>query len=314
MLSDTLFLLWLRAHQEFLARPTAPADWWASPHENVLGGRDLQRQEQGTWLGITKQGRLAVLTNFREEGIIKPEARSRGAMVNAFLTQPPYGSDGTEQFIHDLVAVDGFKGVGGFSLVCGKVGQPLAVISNRTPNVEGTAWILKDRGETIGLSNAAFDNRSWPKVVRGETLLSSAIKQHLSEQTSQASLIEQLFRILDDDTLPRKPDDFPWDSYVEELRKSIFIPVIGGEGAEESRAEDLAAANSKQHVNVEDSTRKAKPKNEIDGAYGTQKQTVVLADHQGRVTFIERTLYDASGRVMEAPGRDRTFQFDIQGW
>ena len=235
-------------------------------------------------------------------------------MVNAFLTQPPHGSDGTEQFIHDLVDGDGLKGVGGFSLVCGKVGQPLAVISNRTPNVEDTAWILKDRGETVGLSNAAFDNRSWPKVVRGEALLSSAIKHHVSEQKSQASLIEQLFRILDDDTLPRKPDDYPWDAYVKELRKSIFIPVIGGEGAEESRAEDLAAANSKQHVNVEDSTKRAKSKNEVDGAYGTQKQTLVLADHQGRVTFIERTLYDASGKSMEAPGRDRTFQFEIQGW
>ena len=314
MLSDALSLLSLRAYQEFLARPTAPADWWASPHGNVLGGRDLQRQEQGTWLGITKQGLLAVLTNFREEGVIKPEARSRGAMVNAFLTQPPDGSGGTEQFIHDLVDSDGLKGVGGFSLVCGKVGQPLAVISNRTPNVEDTAWIVKGRGETIGLSNAAFDNRSWPKVVRGEALLSSAIKQHLLEQTSQASFIEQLFRILDDDTLPRKPHDYPWDTYVKELRKSIFIPVIGGEGAEESRAEDLAAANSKQHVRVEDSTKRAQSKNEVDGAYGTQKQTVVLADYQGRVTFIERTLYDASSKVMEAPGRDRTFRFDIQGW
>ena len=235
-------------------------------------------------------------------------------MVNAFLTQPRYRSDSTEQFIHDLVDGDGLKGVGGFSLVCGKVGQPLAVISNRTPNVENTAWTVKDRGETIGLSNAALENRSWPKVVRGEALLSSAIKQHLSEQTSQASLIEQLFRILDDDTLPRKPDDYPWDTYVQELRKSVFIPVIGSEGAEESRAEDLAAANSKQHVNVEDSTTSTKPKNETDGAYGTQKQTIVLVDQQGRVTFIERTLYDASGKVMEAPGRDRTFQFEIQSW
>ena len=235
-------------------------------------------------------------------------------MVNAFLTQPPHASASTEDFIHDLVEGEGLKGVGGFSLVCGKVGGPLAVVSNRTPNVEGTAWIAKDQGETIGLSNAAFGNRSWPKVSRGEALLSSAIKQHVSEQRSQASFIEHLFRILDDDTLPRKPSNFPWDSYVQELRKSIFIPAIGGEDAERSRAEDLAAAKSDRHVNVENAAKAVETKPDSDSIYGTQKQTVVLVGRQGRVTFVERTLYDASGRATAAPDRDRAFQFDIEGW
>lgn len=306
-------LVLINNRDEFLARPTAPANWWASPNENVLGGRDLQRKEQGTWLGITKEGRVAVLTNFREEGVIKPEARSRGAMVNAFLTQPQ-SLDGTEKFIHDLVEDEGLKGVGGFSLVCGKVGEPLAVISNRTPNVEDTAWIPKDKGETIGLSNAAFGNRSWPKVARGEALLSSAIKQNLSEQASQASFTEHLFRILGEDILPRKPKDYPWDSYVQELRKSIFIPAIGGEGAEESRAEDLAAAKNDQHVNVQNVTKAPEQEHELDGVYGTQKQTVVLVDRRGRVNFVERTLYDATGKATVAPDRDRAFQFDIEGW
>ena len=235
-------------------------------------------------------------------------------MVNAFLTQPPHSPEGTENFINDLVKDEGLNGVGGFSLVCGKVGEPLAVISNRTPNVEGTAWLAKDKGETIGLSNAAVGNRSWPKVFRGEALLSSAIEQDLSEQRSQASLIERLFLILDDDMLPRKPSDYPWDSYVQELRKSIFIPAIGGEGAERSKAEDLAAAKSDQHVNVEDAAKVAETKHDLDSMYGTQKQTIVLVSRQGRVTFVERTLYDATGRATAAPDRDRAFQFDIDGW
>ncbi|CAD6579570.1 MAG: hypothetical protein ASARMPRED_009182 [Alectoria sarmentosa] len=307
-------LILINNRDEFLTRPTAPANWWVSPNDNVLGGRDLQRKEQGTWLGITKQGRIAVLTNFREEGAIKPEARSRGAMVNAFLTQPPQSSNGTEKFVHDLVEDEGLKGVGGFILVCGRVGEPLAVISNRTPNVEDTTWIAKDKGETIGLSNAALGNRSWPKVIRGEALLSSAIKQNLSEQKSQASFTKHLFHILGDDTLPRRPKDYSWDSSVQELRKSIFIPAIGGEGAERSRAEDLAAAKSDQHVNVENGTKAAVTKHDLDGVYGTQKQTVVLVDRRGRVTFMERTLYDATSKATVAPDRDRAFQFDIEGW
>ena len=240
-------------------------------------------------------------------------------MVNAFLTQPPHCLGGTEKFIHGLVDGEGLKGVGGFSLVCGKVGEPLAVISNRTPNVADTAWIATEKGETIGLSNAVLGNRSWPKVIRGEALLSSAIKQNLSEQNlseqeSQASFTEHLFHILSDDMLPRKPQDCPWHSYVQELRKSIFIPAIRPEGAEESIAEDLAAAHNNQHVNVHESQETVESTYELDATYGTQKQNVVLVDRRGRVTFVERTLYDATGKETVAPDRDRTFQFDIEGW
>ena len=235
-------------------------------------------------------------------------------MVNAFLTQPPHSPHGTKRFVQDLVDGEGLNDVGGFSLVCGKVGEPLAVISNRTPDVEGTAWIARATGETIGLSNAAFGNRSWPKVLKGEALLSSAIEQDLSEQRSQTSLIEKLWRILDDDTLPRMPRDFPWSAYMQELRKSIFIPAIGGEGADQSRAENLAAGKSDQCISVESAAEATETKHDISGVYGTQKQTVVLVDHQGRVTFIERTLYDGSGRATAAPDRDRAFHFDIEGW
>lgn len=238
------------------------------------------------------------MTNFREEGSIKPEARSRGALVNAFLTQPAYSPHGTKKFVRDLVDGEGLKDVGGFSLVCGKVGEPLAVISNRTPDVEGTAWILGDRSETIGLSNAAFGNRSWPKVSKGEALLSSAIEYDLSGQRSQISLIEKLWRILDDDTLPRNPKD-----QMQELRKSIFIPTFGGGGVDQSGAEGMTAV-----------TKAAETEHDVSGVYGTQKQTVVLVDHQGRVTFIERTLYDGSGRATAAPDRDRAFHFSIEGW
>ena len=235
-------------------------------------------------------------------------------MVNAFLTQPIHSSDGTEKFIQNLVEGDGLNGVGGFSLVCGKVGEPLAVISNRTPNVEEIAWIAKSKEETIGLSNAIFGNRSWPKVIKGEALLSSAIRRDLLEPRSQASLIEELFHILSDDTLPRKPSDVSWDSYVQELRKSIFIPVFGGEGVEESKAEDLAAGRGDQHIDVENVTNLAETTNGDGGPYGTQKQTVVLVSHQGRVTLVERTLYDARGKTLLTPDRDRAFRFDIEGW
>ena len=48
---------------EFYERQTQPAHWWED-HQEVLGGRDLQAG--GTWMGLTKGGRFAALTNYRE--------------------------------------------------------------------------------------------------------------------------------------------------------------------------------------------------------------------------------------------------------
>ncbi len=296
-----------------MSRPTAPANWWGAPNGNVLGGRDLLRKEQGTWLGVTKQGRIAVLTNFREEGAIQLEARSRGAMVNAFLSQPANSPDGTENFIESLVKGEGLKGVGGFSLVCGRVGEPLAVISNRTPSVERVTWIAGDQEKTIGLSNAAFADRSWPKVLDGEKLLSSAIRESIASHASKASFIEDMFKLLSVDTLPTRSSGMGWNSHVKELRNSIFIPAIGGDVADVS-AEDLAAARSDQHMTTTDELRKENSEDHQSGVYGTQKQTVVLVDHRGRITFVERTLHDATGRSMTPEDRDRLFEFDVEGW
>lgn len=269
------------------------------------------RNEQGTWLGITRQGRIAVLTNFREEGTIQLEARSRGAMVNAFLTQPADSMDRTERFVESLVEGEGLKGVGGFSLVCGKVGEPLAVVSNRTPSIESTTWIAKDRGETVGLSNAAFADRSWPKVLDGETMLSAAIMESVKCNAPKTSFIEDMFHLLSADTLPKRSEGRSWNSYVKELRNSIFIPTVGGVAVDNTSAEDIAAAKSDQLV-IAKNENKRDHNDGQSGLYGTQKQTVVLVDHQGRVTFVERTLYDATGRSASTEQRDRLFEFNIE--
>ena len=61
---------------ELYARPTAPAQFWADAPQ-VLAGRDLEAG--GTWLGVTRGGRFAALTNVREPGVRpSPNARSRG--------------------------------------------------------------------------------------------------------------------------------------------------------------------------------------------------------------------------------------------
>ncbi|KAL8715101.1 MAG: hypothetical protein Q9220_001058 [cf. Caloplaca sp. 1 TL-2023] len=298
-------LIVISNRDEYLTRPTAPAEFWKAPDDQVLGGRDLLRLVQGTWLGITRQGRLAVLTNFREEGQIIQEARSRGAIANAFLTQDKNSSVDTADFARNLLEGDGVTGVGGFSLVCGKVGQPLAVISNRTPDVDGVTWIARERGQTVGLSNAAFDNRSWPKVLEGEKLLQSTIESSLERWDTEEVFVEELMKLLSTDSLPKREQGQGFESYVKELRHSIFIPAVGGEGADLTPADEIAASNSEEPMRVHAG------KHGLSGMYGTQKQTVILVRHDGSITFVERTLYDQDAQPVSGYEKDRTFRFEI---
>ena len=265
-----------------------------------MAGRDLLRAEQGTWLGITREGRLAVLTNFREEGDSKPEAKSRGALVNAFLTQPADNEEAsTEDFVKSVVSEDGLKGFGGFSLVCGRVGEALAVFSNRTPDVGGVSWIGGTKAETVGLSNATIGDRSWTKVTEGENLVAKVIEEDVAANGSKEALVDALFRVLSRDTLPQFQRDLGWESQVKELRKSIFIPAVNKKEHSSAGAQDLAAADTSEQLNVHNPEEIDTESLGMSGAYGTQKQTIILATHDGQISFVERTMYDSAGNSVD---------------
>ena len=63
---------------EFYERPAAPATFWKDAPD-LLAGRDLK--SCGTWLGITKTGKIAIVTNFRDPYAVKDDATSRGELV-----------------------------------------------------------------------------------------------------------------------------------------------------------------------------------------------------------------------------------------
>jgi uncharacterized protein with NRDE domain len=253
-------------------------------------------------LGLTKQGRLACLTNYRESGVLVYGTKSRGGLPKAFLTLSPSSTQSTEGFARHMVEEVGVGDVGGFSLVFGRLskrnicapeGEGLAIISNRTEDASATTWICGKPGEIQGLSNSHFGDRSWPKVVEGEKRLRETIQEHTAGNSSKEDLLNALFEILSHDTLPHRQDGQDWDTYVYQLRNSIFIPRIG----------------KQEESSVDNAGRIAKTDSE---AYGTQKQTVILVDSKGTATYVERTLYDDHGR----PTNDdiQQYEFEIEGW
>src|ERR1700690_4126689 len=93
---------------EFHARPTAPAAWW-SDHPQILAGRDLEAG--GTWLGMTRTGRFAALTNYRDPEQRQAQAPSRGALVASILMS----GDSLERSLEHLRGVS--ADYNGFSLL-----------------------------------------------------------------------------------------------------------------------------------------------------------------------------------------------------
>ncbi|MFT7166362.1 MAG: hypothetical protein ACI9BG_001065, partial [Parasphingorhabdus sp.] len=70
---------------EFYRRPTEPMHWW--PDAPILAGRDAEAG--GTWMGLSRSGRFAAVTNFRQlvaGAMPETKALSRGHLVTGFLS------------------------------------------------------------------------------------------------------------------------------------------------------------------------------------------------------------------------------------
>lgn len=307
-------LILIDNRDEYINRPTAKAEWWGGiDDDDVLGGRDLLREVQGTWLGVTRKGKLAVLTNFREDVTPPPTAVSRGEIIKKFLTE----KWSTEDFVRDAVNTGVAKNAGGFSLVCGYAGEQLAVISNRARDGSEVPWICGDVVQTVGLSNTHFGDGAWPKVVDGEVGLLRVIRENIKSEANEENLIEGLLELLSDDALTRmgvKAED-GLETHVLQLRNTILVPPLGRKDLSGMPADEVAGARKHETARLLRTTEELQHTKQlgVSGIYATQKQTVVLFSHDGQVRFVEKTLFDDDCEPV--PGKQGVVDitFHIQG-
>lgn len=185
-----LLLLAWRAHpayplvlaanrDEFHARPTRSVHYWeTAPH--VLAGRDLRAG--GTWLGVSRSGRIASISNFREPLAVSSEVHSRGRLVADYLCRHRPARVYLEELQPSASQYPPFN------LLLGDL-QGLYYFSNR-----GGAPQAVTQG-VHGLSNHLLDT-PWPKVVRG--------RQGLSQVLGRPGPLdlEAIFTILADRSVP----------------------------------------------------------------------------------------------------------------
>jgi uncharacterized protein with NRDE domain len=178
---------------EFHARPAAPADWWAD-HPDVVGGRDLEAG--GTWMGMSRGGRFAAVTNFTEAPPDPMPPRSRGDLVADFLT----GDDTPAGYLARVIP-DGPE-YRGFNLLVGTVdtrGAEFWYGSNRLGSDDPVDAARRLAPGIYGLSNHLLDT-AWPRVSRGKTVLADF---ETAERTPE---VEGLLALLGDETELREAE------------------------------------------------------------------------------------------------------------
>lgn len=201
--TDPYFNLILAGNRdEYYTRPTAPLGYFED-NPSILGGRDIQGN--GTWLGITRQGRISALTNFRDPDALRPDPPSRGHLVKDFLygTIPP---DAYLRRIHETA--DQYSG---FNLIVGDR-DALYYYSN----MEGKITPISPG--IHGLSNHLF-NTPWPKVEMAKQGFTDAITPPRDEIDK-----ERIFQLLRDDTLP--PDEALPDTRVGLIWERLLAPIF----------------------------------------------------------------------------------------
>ena len=188
---------------EFHDRPTSPLHWW-EPDRHILGGRDLRAG--GGWMAVDRHGRVAAVTNVRRMQAPDPDARSRGELVNGFLSR----SLSADAFLDELAGdADRYAG---FNLLLHDA-DGLRYASN----ADGFTSLRVEPGLHV-LSNAQLDT-PWPKARRLRAALRDALDP--AGEIDAEALFEALA-----DRRPAPEAELPDTGVGRELERMLSPPFI----------------------------------------------------------------------------------------
>lgn len=213
---------------EWRDRPATPAHWWAD-HPRLLAGRDLQAG--GTWMGVTRAGRFAAVTNFRDPSERRSTALSRGALVAEFLL----GTEGPARYLAGLASRA--AQYNGFNLLVSD-GNSLAYFGSREGEVREV------EPGVHALSNHLLDE-PWPKV--------SKARQAMREAVGDGD--EPLFAMLSDST-PAPDAQLPDTGVGLERERWLSPTLITGE-TYGTRASTVLRISARDTARFEERTRNA---------------------------------------------------------
>lgn len=340
----------LSNRDEYFNRPTQRAHFWDAPYSHILAPHDLARSERGTWIGITKQGRLAILLNFHElesaenENSLFQGTVSRGLFPREFLEAPT--SETTQQFIERVHSTYGEKKLretGGFTMVCGVLRQAFPR-HNQNRNKDGEVEEASGSGiEPFGmLSNrgSAAMKLFESSVVEGRESVVVSSTSDGEDQTDSTTTTTT--------TDVRNGTIGISNSAITEPWPKVHIGVVELEGLVQKRRQqkDVSSSTTTSEEQLIQQLKDilaldtfpleiAKKETSAEGVfghvrksvfippikvskdeyYGTRTNTIILVGNDGHVKYIERTLHEHDDETVEGhEPSESVFEFDIEGF
>lgn len=227
---DDLPLAVAANRDEWRDRPAEPARWWEG-EPGLLAGRDLQAG--GTWMGVTRSGRFAAVTNFRDPAERRSTAISRGGLATGYLRSdqsPP-------AFLATLAARA--ADYNGFNLILGD-GESLWYFGSR----EGVSRPIEPG--VHALSNHLLDE-PWPKVVKGRGAMQAAL--HDTDPAPRLFEALSAVEVPADESLPDTGIGVAWE---RRLSSALITGVDYG-----TRCSTVVAFDARGGVVFEERTRGA---------------------------------------------------------
>lgn len=201
-------LLLVANRDELHARAAAPAG--PDPlHPDLYGGRDLE--QGGSWLMVSRRGRLAAVTNVRVRPLDASHPCSRGALVRGFAAAAAGGDtwlDGVATMARDY---------GPFNLLLWD-GRDLAFASNH-PRFARHAVAPG----LHAVSNGAFD-APWPKSNRASRALADWLRNGVPGE-ARAAYVAPLLQALTDQT-PAPDAELPDTGIGVALERRLSPPFV----------------------------------------------------------------------------------------
>lgn len=171
--SEQYKLVLIANRDEYHRREAKPAAFWPQ-QANIFGGIDCT--EGGSWLSVDTAGRLAAITNIRKPPFSKDNERSRGHIINDFLSNQQSASE----FMDSLKNTDTAYGL--FNLL-------LLDASGLWHYSSDTHQAQCITPGVHGLCNADL-NTPWPKLTRGCDQLKQQLAQASTDSNQLINIIQ----------------------------------------------------------------------------------------------------------------------------
>nr|ODO02646.1 hypothetical protein L204_01385 [Cryptococcus depauperatus CBS 7855] len=246
----------------------------------VLSGRDWSSTVGGTWLGITKDLKVGMITNNPRtppapgvQSLKTPP--SRGKLLRDFLSAAPQltSPPGAAEYLTSHHPTSGIYE--GFNLVLFSLAKPqpdIGYLTNRPQpfTFSGLNRIQDLAGPKgcIGLSNLPIDKK-WPKVKEGEERMAKTLEEWKSASEGIDELIERMFSVLSANC-----GDLASPSKQVECDNDITMSTT------------VPPAKLGQNVLFNKD-----PTNTLTRWGGTRTATVIAITEKGEVVYVERDIW-----------------------